>query len=504
MKKGKVILVGAGPGDPSLITLAAIKALKKATVIFYDYLANDKLLDYVSNDCKRIYVGKKGALKQSSHQKNIEKQMIHEAQRGATVVRLKGGDPYIFGRGGEEALAIQKAGLHFEIIPGISSAIAVPAYAGIPLTHRDINSEFVVLTGHEPEKESSINWKAISQIETIVILMGHKQCAQNTKRLIEEGRSPKTKAALISWGTYTHQKTIVGNLSNIADLSQKEGLKPPTVLVIGDLVQFRKKLQFFEKKKFFGKRFCLTRSDADNLSLKHRLEEEGAECDSLPLLYIKDYSAQKVSEIQKIKDFSSLIFTSRNAVDSFMSALNRAHMDLRDCVHLKVFSVGPKTSERIRSYGLWVDCEPQKNFSAKALIKEIKKQKNEGPFFFPRAKDSRVDLINFFKDSKIKYRAPIFYESYPSKLNQAQIKELLSKNYSAIVFYSPAAVKAFLKNFRKESQVFFNLTKIICFGKSTIDFVKSQGYESFVSCRDNSEESLFRSLIKKRQKLSSV
>ena len=300
MKKGVVYLVGAGPGDVGLITLKGAAVLGKADVIVYDYLANDRLLKLARPDALKIFAGKKGGgqIGQKIPQPEIEKTLIEKAGQGLTVVRLKGGDPFVFGRGGEEALALAQAGIHFEVIPGVSSGIGVPAYAGIPLTHRDFGSEVTFVTGHEDprkgeeseeeaqERLSAVPWEALARMGTIVILMGRGNLRANLSRLISYGKSPDTPAAVVSWGTYPQQKTVVATLATLADETAKKGISSPTLVIIGEVVRLHSLLNWYESKHLFNKTILVTRTQEESSEITSLLEEAGAIVLEFPTIQI--------------------------------------------------------------------------------------------------------------------------------------------------------------------------------------------------------------------------
>ncbi|MDO8643767.1 MAG: uroporphyrinogen-III C-methyltransferase, partial [bacterium] len=287
MTKGLVYLVGAGPGDVGLITLKGAKALGVADVVVYDYLANDRLLKLAKPTAKKIFAGKKGG-GQSIPQPEIERILIEEARAGQTVVRLKGGDPFVFGRGGEEALALARAGIRFEVIPGVSSAIGVPAYAGIPLTHRDFGSEVTFVTGHEDprkgeeseeeatERLSAVPWEALAKMSTIVILMGRGNLRANLSRLISYGKPRDTPAALVSWGTYPQQKSFIATLGTLADETEKKEILAPTIVIIGEVVRLHEYLDWYETKPLFNKQILVTRTQEQSSEITSLLEEKWA------------------------------------------------------------------------------------------------------------------------------------------------------------------------------------------------------------------------------------
>ncbi|MDL1963191.1 MAG: uroporphyrinogen-III C-methyltransferase, partial [Deltaproteobacteria bacterium] len=286
--KGKVYLIGAGPGDPGLITVKGLECIKQADVLIYDYLASPTLLNYAPKDAEIIYVGKKGGDHTLSQDK-INSLIVDKADKGFIVTRLKGGDPFIFGRGGEEAEALIEKGIAFEVVPGVTSAIAAPAYAGIPLTHRKFTATVAFVTGHEDptKKESNINWSALAKgIGTIVFLMGVKNLPNITTQLINCGMPSDTPVALVRWGTTPKQFSITGTLENINDRVKSIGLKPPAIIVVGDVVTLRKKMNWFENRPLMGKRIVVTRAREQASDLVKLLSDLGAECLECPTIKV--------------------------------------------------------------------------------------------------------------------------------------------------------------------------------------------------------------------------
>ncbi len=285
---GKVFLVGAGPGDPGLITLKGVRLLQQAEVVIYDFLASPELLRHVSKEAEIIYVGKKGG-DHTLPQNEINQLIINKALLGKRVVRLKGGDPFIFGRGGEEAEELAKAGIPFEIVPGVTSAIAVPAYAGIPLTHRRYNTGVAFFTGHEdPTKEALAQGseKQTGRADTLVFLMGVKNLPSIVESLFQEGLDPNTPAALIRWGTTSRQKTITGTLETIIQKAEEAALTPPAIFIVGKVVELRDTLNWFERRPLFGKTIVVTRTREQASELVDRLNDLGAECLEFPTIRI--------------------------------------------------------------------------------------------------------------------------------------------------------------------------------------------------------------------------
>ena len=287
-KTGKVYLIGAGPGDPGLLTIKAKECIENADVVIYDYLASPFLLDYAKKDAQIIYVGKKGG-DHTLSQDGINQLLVDKAKLGLNIARLKGGDPFVFGRGGEEAQMLLSFGVHYEVIPGVTSAIAAPAYAGIPVTHRDHTSFVSFITGHEnpDKKETSMQWDIYAKSNaTLVFLMGVKNLANIAKNLINNGKSPDTPVALVRWGTTAKQQTVTGTLETIVEKVKKAKLKSPAIIVIGHVVSLRNELAWFDKRPLFGKRIVITRARAQASSLVSKLSRLGAQCIEIPTIKI--------------------------------------------------------------------------------------------------------------------------------------------------------------------------------------------------------------------------
>ncbi len=366
--KGKVYIVGAGPGDIGLFTVKGLKALQKAEVVVYDFHLNAQILNYINHEAEFIYAGKRGG-SHSMSQEEINQTLIRKALEGKTICRLKGGDPFVFGRGGEEAEALSREGIDFEVVPGVSSAIAAPAYAGIPLTHRLYSSSFAVVPGYEDptKKGSSINWEKLSTgIGTIVFLMAVKNIAFVSKKLIENGRAPETPVAVIRWGTRADQTTIVSDLKSIAGLISERDIRPPAVMVVGEVVNLRNSLRWYEDKPLFGQRVLVTREHAGGFE---SLEELGAEIIEFPTIKIvppADWS-ELDRAIERIETYNWLIFTSINGVKFFFRRLFEKDRDIRDLKGIRICTIGTKTGSEVNKYGIKVDLIPEE-FNAEGLI----------------------------------------------------------------------------------------------------------------------------------------
>ena len=371
---GKAYLVGAGPGDPGLITVKGLRCLQEATLVVYDRLADPRLLADLANDTEQIYVGK-GPGDRAMEQDEINELIVARAKAGDVVVRLKGGDPFVFGRGGEEVQALADAGIPFEVVPGVTSAIAAPAYAGIPLTHRQMASSFTVVSGNEdPTKDaSSVNWGALACTGgTLVILMGWGTADSIVATLVKSGMNPSTPAALVQWGTTPKQRTVTGTLETIIQLGKKSGLSSPVVAVIGDVVGLRDQGSWYEEGPLFGKRVLITRSRSQASTLSEMLSREGAEPLELPTIEISampDYSALDLA-LDSISTYDWVIFTSANAVSMFFERIMALGMDSRALGGVNIAAIGPATESSLEDHGIVPDLVPDV-FLSQGLIEGL-------------------------------------------------------------------------------------------------------------------------------------
>jgi uroporphyrinogen III methyltransferase/synthase len=375
--EGKCFLVGAGPGDLGLVTLRAKELLERADVIVYDALVNPEMLDWAPIDAEIIFAGKRAGEKTFS-QDEINALLIEKSRLGKNVVRLKGGDPFVFGRGGEEAEALAAAGIDFEVVPGITSAIAAPAYAGIPVTHRDQNSHVTFFTGHEdPAKsESAIDFDALAKLGgTQVMLMGMDRLAAITREMLAHGRRTNLPVALVRLGTVGQQKTIVGTLENIAERASAAGFEAPAVAIFGDVVSLRKDLNWFENRPLFGKRIVVTRTRKQASGLSSQLRALGADVIQLPTIRIEPPSdLREFAElVQDAHSYDWIVFTSPNGVDAFFSIFFKLYDDAREIGAAKIAAIGPATAQRVRNLHLHVDLQPEE-FVAEAVVKEFAKE----------------------------------------------------------------------------------------------------------------------------------
>ena len=363
----KVYLVGAGPGDPELITVKARRLLEQADSILFDYLANPELLDLAPASAERIYVGKK----KSDHalsQEEICALLVERGRQGLNVVRLKGGDPFLFGRGGEEAEALADAGIPFEVVPGVTSPLGIAAYTGVPLTHRDHTSVVTFITGHDVHK---IDWSKVGTAETLVIFMGLSQFDEIAARIIGGGRAASTPAMAVRWGTRPDQDVLTGTLETLPGLIHEHALRPPATIIVGDVVQLRQKLNWFENLPLFGKRIVVTRAREQASVLSKMLHELGAEVIELPTIEIQpapDYTALD-NAIAHLREYDWLIFTSTNGVRYFLERLARSPLDIR-AMRGRICAIGPATRDALEQFHLKVDVMAQQ-YVAEGLLASL-------------------------------------------------------------------------------------------------------------------------------------
>ncbi len=382
MKQGTVYLVGAGPGDPKLLTLRGQELLRRAQVVVYDHLVSPQLLVHCAPGAKLIYAGKEPRKSVSGTQRNINALLVRAARSGKMVVRLKGGDPFLFGRGGEEALELAAAKVPYEIVPGVTSAIAVPAYAGIPVTHRGLSSSIAILTGHEdPEKpSSSIRWDQLATAcDTLVCLMGVSTLPAITKQLIRHGRRPTTPCAVIASGTFPGQRTVTGTLRTIAAAARRAAIAPPAILVVGDVVSLRRRLTWFETKLLFGKRILVTRAADKAAALADQLASLGAEVEQLPAIELAPVKQNGFFRhaVEAIPQTDWLFFTSPEGIGRFASLLKPYRKDVRWLSGCRIGAIGPKTAAAIEAAGLHVDFVP-KQFNQEGILDALPQRAARG------------------------------------------------------------------------------------------------------------------------------
>jgi uroporphyrinogen III methyltransferase/synthase len=476
--KGKVYIIGAGPGDPELITMKGLKCLEEAEVVIYDHLVGEEILRHVNTAVRFIYAGKEGG-DHTLTQDEINARLVEEAAKGKIVARLKGGDPFIFGRGGEEAEVLAKAGIPFEIIPGVTSAIAVPAYAGIPLTHRGYTSAVAFVTGHEnPDKDkSSIDWEKLAGIGTLVFLMGVKNLPRITAELMANGRSPETPAALIRWGTTPDQETISGTLKDICEKAEARRFLPPSILVVGEVVALREHLNWFEEKPLFGKGIVITRPETQAGPFAALLQAQGARTILFPTIKIvpAEDARQMDEAIARVETYDWIIFTSANGVRFFFERLRDRRRDIRDLKGIRICAIGPATADIIEKHGIRVDIVPDE-FISEGIVKAFEKfDLNGKKVLLPRAEKAREVIPEGLAKMGASVDIVTAYRTVRSGRDKGQIETLISEGkVDVITFTSPSTVHHFLAIMGKGHPL-PPAIKIACIGPVTAAAVKEAG-----------------------------
>ena len=481
---GKVFLVGAGPGDPRLLTVGAMNCLREADVVVYDHLADESILAHVPHGAERIYVGKQSC-KHTMRQEDINVLLADKAQEGKTVVRLKGGDPFVFGRGGEEALVLLERGVPFEVLPGVTSAISVPAYAGIPVTHRGVAVSFAVITGHEdPTKaESHIRWKHLATgVDTLVFLMGVANLPVITKNLIDNGRPADTPAAIIRWGTRADQETYVTTVGEAAEMVRRDGIRPPAIFIVGDVVKLREQLRWFDRadiRPLHGKRILVTRARAQASALTEKLTALGASCIETPVIRIAapadDYAALDHA-IGELHSYHWVIFTSVNGVEHFFARLAHAEKDTRALGYAKVAAIGSATAEALRAYGIHVDLVP-KEFRAEAVVEALKDiLPPRARILLPRAQEARDVLPESLRTYGAMVDVVAAYETVPELDGGAELAARLTNGeIDFVTFTSSSTVKNLVQQLGNITPL--QQVKIACIGPVTADTARNFALE---------------------------
>ena len=481
---GMVYLVGAGPGDYRLISIKAVDCLKMADVVVYDRLADDRILQWAPDEAEYIYVGKASS-NHTMKQEDINQLLVDKAAEGKCVVRLKGGDPFVFGRGGEEGLLLQQNGLPFEIVPGITSAISVPAYAGIPVTHRAVATSFAVVTGHEdPTKaKSNMRWEHLSTgVDTLVFLMGVANLPHITKKLIENGRPADTPAAVIRWGTKPEQRVLMTTVGTAAEDVAKAQLKPPAIFIVGEVVRLREKLQWFDEPKthpLFGKTVLVTRARSQASKLTARLEQLGAKVIETPAIRLEapadGYKALDEA-IARLADYQWLIFTSANGVERFFDRLLAAGRDARALGYAKLAAIGTATAEKLKQYGLMADVIPQE-FRAEGIIEALKgKLPPHAKILLPRAQEAREILPEKLRELGAAVDVAPAYQTVCGDVDGEALREQLAGGVIDLVtFTSSSTVRNLIQILGSAAPL--QTVKTACIGPVTADTARQNGVE---------------------------
>jgi uroporphyrinogen III methyltransferase/synthase len=499
---GKVYLVGAGPGDPGLITVKGKRCLEEAQVVVYDRLMDPSLLRSAPESAQLVFVGKERG-RQAMTQDEINQYLVDRAFEGKTVVRLKGGDPFVFGRGGEEALALAENDIPFEVIPGITSSIAAAAYAGIPITHRGIATTFTVVSGSEdPTKpDSSVPWDVLAKNGgTLVVLMGLAALGSIVETLGRNGMPLDTPAALVNWGTWAKQTTVTGNLENIVDKGKKAGLKPPVVAIFGGVVELREKISWFDRRPLFGKKVLVTRSRTQASRLVGLLKDLGAEPIELPSIQVEpleDYTALD-GALTRLPEFGWVIFASANAVESVFQRLEKQGRDSRAFAGTNIGAIGPATAAALATRGLKADFVPERSIS-ESVVEELSKLEWSGDWngtgvLLPSADIGRDALAKGLASLGANVERVTAYRTTPSLGMADRAQEAFESGIDAVTFTSSSTVQNLVDMLNGNKSLLQNLP-LICIGPTTAATAKDLGLKVDLVAQEHTVEGLVSAVV---------
>ena len=487
-KKGKVYLIGAGPGDPGLLGLKAKECLETADAVVYDRLADPRIIEFCRKDAEMVYVGKASA-NHTMRQPDINKLLVKLAAEGKTVARLKGGDPFVFGRGGEEAIELLEAGLPFEFVPGVTSAIAVAEYAGIPVTHRHVATSFAVITGHEdPTKgESTINWKGLATaVDTLVFLMGVENIERISSQLIANGRSADCPAAVIRWGTRPEQRTLITTVGKAAADVKATGMKPPAIFLVGEVVKLREQLQWFDNKPLFGKTVVVTRARAQASALTKKLEAQGARVLEVPAIKIvppADF-APLDKAIAEIDTYKWLILTSVNGVEYFFDRLLKAGKDSRALCGVKIAAIGSATADALKGYGITADLIPSA-YKAEELADALAADTKAGDkLLLARAKVARNVLPERLRALGAQVDVVTAYETVADCQNKEELLEALENDEASLVTFTSSSTVTNLLDVLGDKKDLLNKVALAAIGPVTAETLEKHGLKPTVSAAE--------------------
>ncbi|MGL4362990.1 MAG: uroporphyrinogen-III C-methyltransferase [Cellulosilyticaceae bacterium] len=500
--RGKVYLVGAGPGDYGLLTLKALEYIQKADVIVYDRLANEEYLNEAKQDCKMIYVGKES----SNHtltQDEINQVIVEEAKKGNIVTRLKGGDPYVFGRGGEEGEFLLENDIPFEVVPGITSAIGGLCYAGIPITHRDYASSFHVVTGHlKDDENTSINWNALAKVEgTLVFLMGVSNLDKICANLIQEGMQENMPVAVINWATRWNQKVVTGNLKTIKNIVEENKITSPSLIVVGNVVKLREKLNFFEERTLFGKTIVTTRSRAQSSTLKTKLEDLGARVLQFPTILTSTLQdcALLDESIETLNTFSYLMFTSQNAVTVFFERLYELKKDSRALGNIQVIAVGNATNDALKQYGIIADFIPER-FVAESVCDLLEPLlTHTDRLLMPKALETRNVISERLAHKCELIEVPIYETIIDDSPKEEIVAQLKGGNVDYITFTSASTVDNFMKLIGNERKHLLKSVKLVSIGEITSAKMKEYELDVYVQPDKYTIDEMIQAILQKEE-----
>ena len=483
---GKVYLIGAGPGDPGLLTVKGREALERADVVVYDRLAHPSLLDHAPPSAERVFAGKARGQRELT-QDGINDLLVERARAGLRVARLKGGDPFVFGRGGEEALALARCGIPFEVVPGVSSAVAAPAYAGIPVTHRGIAAGFTVVSGSEdPSKpESSVRWEELARSlaahgGTLMTLMGWASIEKILEALQRAGLSADTPVALVQWGTWNRQRTVTGTLATAAAKGRAAGLAAPVVAVIGEVVRLREELAWFDNRPLFGQRVLVTRSRTQASRMCELLDDAGATAVELPAIAIappEDF-APLDNAVARLSSFGWVIFASVNAVDAAFERLYAQGLDARAFGSASVGAIGPATTEALERRGIRPDFTPSRPVSAAALEELAAYDWTGVPVLLPAADIGRNELADGLSRLGANIERVTAYRTVTPPDAAQRARDAFANGIDIVTFTSSSTVRnllALLEEDGGKSREVLNGSLVACIGPVTAGTARELG-----------------------------
>ncbi|WP_297260376.1 uroporphyrinogen-III C-methyltransferase [uncultured Desulfovibrio sp.] len=497
----KVYLIGAGPGDPGLFTLRGRDCLAAADVVIYDALANDALLGHARKDAELIYVGKVAG-DHALPQDGINRLLVEKAREGKVVARLKGGDPYIFGRGGEEAEALLEAGIPFEEVPGISSTIAAPAYAGIPLTHRNFASSVTIITGHEnPDKPGSVhNWQALAQsASTLVFVMGMKNLPDIARNLLDAGMDPATPAALVYRGTTPRQRSLVATLAALPQAAVDQGFSNPSVIVVGKVCSLHDQLGWFEQRPLFGRSVVVTRAREQASGLAQELVQLGADviqCPTIEISPLPDY-AELDAAIDRLSEYAWLIFTSVNGVRWFWKRLEAAGKDSRALGLCRVAAIGPATAEALEARGIRPDFIPERYVAEGVVEGLLARGKVDGVrMLLPRAAKAREVLPDELRKAGARVDVISAYETIPAAARKDEVLERMrAGTLDCVTFGSSSTVENFLSLIPAETLRAHPDVRLAAIGPVTAKTLEAHGLPCHIMPEEYTIPALVQALV---------
>ena len=466
--KGKVYIMGAGPGDLELLTLKGKRAIEEADCIVYDRLINPRILDFAKKDAEMIYLGK-GNTEGGVIQDEINRTIVTKALEGKTVARVKGGDPFVFGRGGEEIQSLFDNGISFEVIPGITSSISVPAYAGIPVTHRGVARSFHVFTGHTMEDGTWHNFEAIAKLEgTLVFLMGIKTLPIIVSDLVKNGKDPKTPVAIIEKGATADQRVTVGTLENIIEKAKERKIVPPAITIIGEVVNLRETFKWFEDKNLFGKKILVTRDKNQAGEFSNKIEKMGGVAVELPFIEIESVLSKVTPE--DLKEYSALLFNSPNGVREFMKKID----DIRSLAHLKIGAVGSKTKELLEKYKIKADFMPEEYMVSKLAELSLEYTKPGEKILIITSDISPCDTDKFNSMYDREFHKIVAYNTKKITREKKEVCDALNK-VEVVTFLSSSTVDAFYASIDGDLECVKNI-KFASIGPVTSETMKKYGF----------------------------